>query len=204
MKLYRLSLIAISLVFLTTMAYADRFSDAMHRLEQNVRPLYSPDDDDVKVRVTDNGGDPSWPIYRGVIPGNAVAGGREPGRTLYVCKAAFQGGVHPGKIVDGKCNITYGGREYPQDSFQIFVGSGYRWVYPRSNAIPRNAVAGGYENGQPLFICQAPYARGIHPGKIIGGSCNIGYGGLEIQIDDFRVLVRQNDWSSDFDSQFSR
>lgn len=129
-----------------------------------------------------------WEPYRGFIPAKAVAGGQEPGRTLFICQASYMGGVHPGKMVDRKCNITYGGREIPRSSFRILVGHKMHWT-DAFGRIPKRAIEGGYENGNPLFICQASYKGGVHPGKIVAGSCNIGYGGLEVVRSDFRVLV---------------
>ena len=50
-------------------------------------------------------------VRGGSVPSNAVAGGSEPGRTLYVCRASYNGGTHPGKWIAGRCNIGWGGRE---------------------------------------------------------------------------------------------
>ena len=41
-----------------------------------------------------------------------MIGGSEPGRTLYVCRASYRGGMHPGKWIGGRCNIGYGGQEH--------------------------------------------------------------------------------------------
>lgn len=45
----------------------------------------------------------TW-IPKGSIPANAVVGGRENDRDLYVCRASYEGGLHPGKIISGNCN----------------------------------------------------------------------------------------------------
>ena len=53
----------------------------------------------------------AWP---GDIPNGSVALGNEAnGAALYVCRAPFNGGLHPGKIrTEFKgCNIGYGGQE---------------------------------------------------------------------------------------------
>lgn len=129
-----------------------------------------------------------WEAYRGFIPSNAVAGGQEPGRTLFICQASYMNGLHPGKMVDRRCNITYGGREIPRNNFRILVGHDLRWVdsYGR---IPHRAIVGGNENGNPLYLCQATKGKGTHPGKIVAGNCNIGYAGKELIISNYRILV---------------
>jgi hypothetical protein len=55
--------------------------------------------------------------------------------------------------------------------------------------IPPNAVAGGFEDGHPLYLCHGSYEDGVHPGKIVAGNCNIGFGGSEIELHDYKVLV---------------
>lgn len=131
----------------------------------------------------------NWFRFRGFIPAGAYPGGFENGRPLFICQAYYNNGLHPGKFVSGNCNITYAGHEIPQPPFRILMGNNYRWqrVYP--GAIPANAVRGGYENGHPLYICRAHYLNGAHPGKVVGNSCNIGYAGREIVLNDYKVLV---------------
>ncbi|MCH7973158.1 MAG: DUF3421 domain-containing protein [Bacteroidetes bacterium] len=72
-----------------------------------------------------------------------------------------------------------------------------KWVEASDGYIPRHAVVGGDEDGDKLYIARAYYRGGTHPGKIKRGwdGCNIGYGGKEIMIRDYEVLVynRRND-----------
>ncbi len=178
-----------------------------------------------------------WTKFEGKVPTNAVKGGQEPGRILYVCRGNFRNGLHPGKIVDGRCNIGWGGKEHLLANFEVLVGSaGILWrdvegrsgprfqlgigVTVRENGsfspwMPRNpegsppasdvwyAFRGGYEaDGRPLFVCNAKYypgnritrvfrrSKGRHPGKVVNGNCNFGYGGAEIVWKhEFEVLV---------------
>ena len=119
-----------------------------------------------------------------------VIGGQEPGRQLPICRANFSGGTHPGKVVDGRCNISYGGREHQIASgFQVLVGSGARWVGASGGQVPQGAFIGGQEPGRQLPICRAAYNNGIHPGKLVAANCNIGYGGREIEIRNYEVLM---------------
>jgi hypothetical protein len=71
-----------------------------------------------------------------------------------------------------------------------------RWVPAANGVIPRGAVQGGVEaNGQPLFVCRASYNGGVHVGKVVGPNCNIGWGGAEVTLPQYEVLVgRSNRW----------
>lgn len=119
-----------------------------------------------------------------------LIGGQEPGRQLPICRANFSGGTHPGKIVDGRCNISYGGREHQIASgFQVLLGSGPRWVAASGGQVPQGAFIGGQEPGRQLPICRAAYNNGVHPGKVVAANCNIAYGGREIEIRNYEVLM---------------
>ncbi len=123
------------------------------------------------------------------IPPRAVVGGYERGAPLFICHAEYLNGMHPGKIVGGNCNISYNGSEMPMTRYQVLVSqTPPHWLNSNGN-IPPIAIRGGHENGQPLIICQADYAGGVHPGKLIGNNCDIGYGGREISLPNYRLLV---------------
>ncbi|MFT6134405.1 MAG: hypothetical protein ACJAZM_000894 [Cyclobacteriaceae bacterium] len=66
------------------------------------------------------------------------------------------------------------------------------------------AFQGGWEgNGSPLLVCNSKYlldgeqsnsntsnVNGTHPGKVVGGCCNFGYAGSEIQgCNEFKIMV---------------
>lgn len=125
-------------------------------------------------------------------PQDAVIGGNEPGRPMpiYVCHASYRTGVHPGKLIDGSCNISWGGREVRLPQYQVLVSRfPLNWVPARYGELPPNAIEGGFENGHPLFVCQAMYNGGMHVGKVIGSSCDIGWGGREVPVPYYNVLV---------------
>lgn len=125
------------------------------------------------------------------IPKGAVAGGREAERVLYICRAQHSRGVHPGKLVAGKCNIGYGGREIVSSRFELMVNRSawIRWVTPKGAQVPKNAFIGGKEPGRSLFVCRAMHNKGMHPGKVVAGKCNIGWGGKEIVSAKYQVMV---------------
>lgn len=55
-----------------------------------------------------------------------------------------------------------------------------------------NAIQGGWEaNGTQLPVCRAYRGNERHPGKVVNGRCNYGYGGREISSSMYDVLVEQ-------------
>lgn len=136
-----------------------------------------------------------WETYTGEIPPHAVIGGYENGRNLYICQASYRHGLHPGKIVDEYCHITYAGRDIPQTTFRILVGKGLHWVRNYPGEVLTGRVSGGHEHGSPLFICQARMGKSMYPGKIVDGACHIGFDGREIEKRDYRVLIFGNGYA---------
>jgi hypothetical protein len=124
------------------------------------------------------GGDP--------ILSGALVGGSEDGRALYICRAIYNNGIHPGKFrADlGGCNIGWGGKEVTVPS--------YTFLYPHwEKTVTEVEYAPGTEGGKPLYICRAPYQNGLHPGKYrqdLGG-CNIGWGGKEVTVTNYELLA---------------
>jgi len=139
------------------------------------------------------------PAANGSVPANPIIGGYEPGRTLPVCRAIYNKGVHPGKVVGKNCNFGYAGKEVLAPQYEVLVGNPkllmqnpqlVRWVLAQSGQVPPGAFFGAYEPGRPILpICQAPYQGGVHIGKVVASNCNFGYGGLEILSPQYAVLV---------------
>lgn len=133
------------------------------------------------------------------IPNNAIVGGVElggdnDGVTLYVCRANYNGSLHPGKLINGYCNIGYGGKEVIFSDYQVATGNGF-WGRPKSGYA--GALIGGWETERKLYVCRANFLEssdsglinhGQHPGKIVGGKCNFGFGTRELGSDDFEVF----------------
>jgi len=135
-----------------------------------------------------------------------VEGGQEGEKTYYICRAEYANGMHPGKIVGGRCNIGYGGNEIEIEQYEVLVGNVSFLVWASTDHYfacgrigsgdhTQSYVIGGWENNQNLYICKGRLTtglfnknRGEHSGKLIGGRCNIGYGGNEYELTDFRVL----------------
>lgn len=126
------------------------------------------------------------PASNGHVPENALVGGTEPGRAaLYVCRVNAHGGVHPGKIVDKHCNISWGGKEELHQTYEVLTNCPGRWapfqtgwkvgvnlsingdlsvgpfVGPGQKPDPGNLsqglVVGKEADGTPLVLCKAKY-----------------------------------------------
>ena len=67
----------------------------------------------------------SWSSARGGhVPDGAVIAGREAdGQVLFICRAKYKGGVHPGKIRSEfkGCNIPWGGREQAISQYEVLT-----------------------------------------------------------------------------------
>jgi len=139
------------------------------------------------------------PARGGDIPAGAVKGGNEqaPGsESLYVCRAALNDGIHPGKVRPAfkGCDVPWGGKELTIADYQVLTGE-YRWVPATDGSIPTGAVLGGRERppgAEELFVCRAPFQEGVHPGKVRASfkGCNVSWGGKEHTIGSYDVLVK--------------
>lgn len=127
------------------------------------------------------------------LPTNMVIGGQQsnPNFTLFVCRANYNGGLHPGKLIAGRCNIGWGGNEISLSHYEVLVAKRpMAWIAAANGYVPPKAVIGGYQQNQQLAVCQAQYNGGTHPGKVVANMCNFGWGGREITIPYYNVLVR--------------
>ena len=139
-----------------------------------------------------------WEPARETIPQNAVEAGNENGTNIYVGQATMaNGSVHPGKVFGPEggliCNYGYGGKEIVEKSdYKILtqVPLQLEWV-AYQGAIPVGAVSGGNERGTDLLVCRTNYKGAMHPGKMVGSKCNIGWGGKEIAATNYEILTNE-------------
>lgn len=146
----------------------------------------------------------AWVLTNGRnIPQGALEGGEEKGEKLYIGRAYHEGGIQVGKagrhFKDGRaCHIGFKRDEIEIDTYEILVGDSraVKWVdlsgrFRLGNLGGARPVEGGREaDGTPLFIIQAQYKDGIHPGKVSekldqGLIC---HSGKERDADNYRVL----------------
>lgn len=76
------------------------------------------------------------------------------------------------------------------------------WVRAQGGEVPPGAIIGGWEPGRTLYVCRGWYRRGMHPGKIVGSNCNIGWGGSEVLLYHYEVLVGDNSEVSWVDASY--
>ncbi|MBS1806679.1 MAG: DUF3421 domain-containing protein [Acidobacteria bacterium] len=139
---------------------------------------------------TTNASSKSQAIWTSVSPTkgidtNVLRLGEENGQRLPLCRAAYNGGTHPGKIVNGKCHFAYGGTEINVSSFDVLTATQNPAFMLNTTGNGEKFIVGAESNGQPLYLCSAAYQNGTHPGKIVNGKCNITWGGSEISQASF-------------------
>jgi hypothetical protein len=110
--------------------------------------------------------------------------GPTPDSPLYICRAGAGGGLYPGKWIQGQCSISYGGREYKENTYDVAFGSA---TWGSFGGLTSDLIQGGFDSAQnPIFVCRIPHFnfwfkdRGSQPGKLVNGQCIVSYGGSEI------------------------
>ncbi|MFH1058797.1 MAG: DM9 repeat-containing protein [Pseudomonadota bacterium] len=131
----------------------------------------------------------TWVRYKGRLPEGAVRAGFVPESDLYVCRGKHRDGVHPGKFFNGRCNVGWGGHEVSLEDFEILVDRDQvRWV-PESPQPPAWLFAAGQGPAGELAVCRVFHRDGVHIGELRQGRCSIGWGGRELGVAPFELLV---------------
>ncbi|KAJ1852430.1 hypothetical protein LPJ73_002831 [Coemansia sp. RSA 2703] len=138
----------------------------------------------------------------GNIPPQAVQGGVEKdGTPLFVARAMYKGGLHPGKagphIQDGGCAIGWGHKEVNVSEYQVLCGdaSQLRWVNQNKELVIQGfkpVDAGHEETGEPLYIAKTLYEGSQQLGKCaphIKHGMSFPYGHKERTTDKYMVLA---------------
>lgn len=127
------------------------------------------------------------------MPTGAFPAGQEGPITLYACRAPYAGGIHGGKAFpSGNCNFGWGGREVEASAYEVLIGASFFWQPATAplTSIPPDAIASGQDaGGGVLHVCRAAHMGGVHPGKVVAGYCNIGFGGVELSLSIFDILL---------------
>jgi hypothetical protein len=149
----------------------------------------------------------SWVLTHGkTIPGGAIIGGRDTdGADLWITRAFYANGVHPGKAYRKSpkgAALSFGGKEIEVHLHELLVGDprAVKWVEqcgPLSiqSLCGARPVEGGFEdNGTALYVARAPYLNGTQVGKCSEklSGCHFGYGGKEQIVTKYEVLVYNN------------
>lgn len=117
------------------------------------------------------------------------------GKPLYLCIARMFNSTQPGKTWEGygRCNVAYGGKEYIVTDFQLPSGKFFRNAFWQTS--DRDGIVLGHDtNGRPLYVCQTLFKGSMQPGKTWPGynRCNISYAGVEITMDNYKVLSQDH------------
>lgn len=120
------------------------------------------------------------------LPSNVLQAGEDGGQPVYLCRAPYSAGMHPGKIVSGTCHITYGVKQVEVSDYQVLVDAVGSW----KNATRGydSALRAGWEHGHNLYLCRAQHEGALFPGKVVNGTCHINYGDGEISAKRFELF----------------
>lgn len=130
------------------------------------------------------------------IPAGAIeAGHDEDGSPIFLGRAFHEGDQLPVKVCpgQGKGYVAFGGLEHEKLDFEVLVGNGYDWVPCSGGEVPPNAAhAGQTSSGETLYFGRGHYSNSLIPGKVhqSHGCLYIPFGGQEIKLNDYEVLVR--------------
>jgi hypothetical protein len=122
----------------------------------------------------------------------AFPAGSETGRTLYACHTYFHG-VQIGKIWAGGpgCMFAWGGSERTGTVYEVLtqINVNLTWQDASNGQVLPGALIGGYEGGSPLYLCRAQINGGFAPGKMVGGACDVSFGGSENFFGTYQQLA---------------
>lgn len=143
----------------------------------------------------------TWILIEGHdIPDNAIVGGNEGGKTLYISRAFCDGGLQVGKAgrhLSKGAVYGYSHKSFEISTYEILVGDNraVAW-YPTGGVLRvdqlggKRLVEGGKENdGTPIYVAQVDY-NGLQPGKattVLDGAY-IAYGSEEKKVKEYSVL----------------
>jgi len=148
--------------------------------------------------VSSGGGSETWVAASdGSVPEGALVGGEDGGAVVYVARAEHEGGLLPGKLVEGNgMYIPWGGEEHVKDDYQVLIMSpdAINWVDGKmGDDVPAGCVEGGHsEDGEVLYVGRAQHEGTLTVGKFhpSHGKVYISFGGQEIGVEEFQLLVR--------------
>jgi Protein of unknown function (DUF3421) len=112
-------------------------------------------------------------------------------------RAHCSGDLMPGKglIKDQKCHVSYDGKTYILDDFEVLLNTGgFSWQYSSDGEVPSNAVVGGQTSeNEPLYVGRAVHEGLVIPGKVHKShECLYLPHGKEECTRIYEVLVKQN------------
>ncbi|XP_075992760.1 natterin-4-like [Anticarsia gemmatalis] len=130
----------------------------------------------------------------GTVPGGAVLGGVDvDGKEVYVARAEHAGATVPGKLVPshGHAYIPWGGEEISKTEYQVLVDGPHRWVSSSGSNIPSEAIPGGRDGDETVYVGRAQIQGSLTVGKVhpSHGCCYVPYGGKEHRFTEYEILT---------------
>lgn len=128
-----------------------------------------------------------WTPSAGGDTANKLKAGNDslPGlQPFYVCRGAYNGGVHIGKFSAREgCTIGYADWSVKLEQFEVLTSRlAGQWVAASNGEFPSSAVQGGNEPAvfdyAPQYVCRVTMNGGVHPGKL-----PVGLGGCQIALN---------------------
>ncbi|KAJ2312129.1 hypothetical protein H4R23_005259 [Coemansia sp. Cherry 401B] len=138
----------------------------------------------------------------GHIPSDALQSGIEAdGKPLFLARAPYQGGMHPGKvgrhIQGGGFSVGYGHKEHNLPDYEVLCGdaSRLRWVKQEGALNIQGFVpvpVGREATGEPLYAAKTLHEGSMQPGKCaphINKGMSFAYGHKECETNRYMVLA---------------
>ncbi|TQS40630.1 DUF3421 domain-containing protein [Cryptosporangium phraense] len=131
---------------------------------------------------------------KGSVPPNAAPHGRESdGKPLWVCRAAINGGLYPGKVrpAFGAANVGWNSSEIKVAEYEVLADAG-RWTTASGGDIPDDAEPFGREgDGERLYVVRAVLNGGQHLGYLRPGlrAALVPWGGRNLEVRSYQVLT---------------
>lgn len=153
----------------------------------------------------------SWvKANNGFIPPRAVSAGGN----CYVGRAKHDGEYIPGKLVEGHNGVyvCFGGEEHLKNYYEVTINvlmdpflhfptkvlvttnilphNGLEWKWTSGDRLPKGAIVGGLNGGEPLYIARSDIDGEVVVGKFFAphGCSYVPYGGGEHRKDSAEVL----------------
>lgn len=108
----------------------------------------------------------------------SLLGLKSPNGINAICRGEYAGGVHPGLVLNSKCNIGYNGKEIALVNYEVFDTT----ENPNFELLAKEGekyIIGKESDGTPLYLCYLNYQDWWLPGKVVKGNCNYTWQGVE-------------------------
>lgn len=128
----------------------------------------------------------------GAVPRQALAGGAEAGRMIYICRAELDddaGTRRVGTLRAGSgCEVPVGAEgTAARPRYEVLTGAPWMIAWRQAgDTIREDLVVGGAWQGQAAPLCQIEHAGGIHSGMLVGDRCMVAVEGKTLTADSFR------------------